>query len=94
MLEVCALGVVKHGFGVQGPCPSLVKDGNQYRCEIILHEQDHIDEHGGHPIVGETLGIGVYCDSEDGDRSEAVAWHADVRMGKFNIREKKNAKNV
>lgn len=61
--EVCGIGRLIYGEDCAAPCPALVLQGGQFRCEVVLVE-------AASPLpkrASEALGIGRGCDSSAGE---------------------------
>lgn len=67
IMEVCVAGKIVFGDAAEGPCPALIRQGDKWRCGIILMEKAARLE----PITANTLGIGCGCSMTDEDTTQA-----------------------
>ena len=66
--EVCGIGKEFYGSQQQAPCPSLMFENGRYWCGFVLAE----DLTRSASLIGNALGIGKGCDSDDEISEKAI----------------------
>lgn len=59
--EICGIGKEIYGEKVAAPCPALTLESGRYWCMFVLAE----DMTGSPALIGNALGIGKGCCSDD-----------------------------